>query len=56
MERDFRIKLTAFESSKTQYFCDQILSKTHKYNWSYDVSFPQKYKKITVFFKIINTF
>ena len=27
-DKDFRIKLTAFRSPKTQYYCDQILSKT----------------------------
>ena len=30
-EKGFPIKLTALRSSKTQYYCDQILSKTDQY-------------------------
>ena len=30
-EKDFQIKLTTFRSPKTQYYCDQILSKTDQY-------------------------
>ena len=36
-DKYFRIKLTEFRSPKTQYYCDQILSKTDQDTWSYDV-------------------